>query len=224
MYLIGIGGNGTGAGKDEVKKILTQLICTDKNLKQQLNIWSLNYADRLKEEVSKMLLPMFISDLGWSSESTWLDVFNFINSSSINESTGKKCKEQFRILMQWWGTEWRRELCDSDYWIKHFNQQLDNTLLISNYTNNIVFTTDLRFPNEMSNHQAYFHGSNFQSKLVTIYVKRKDNPNGFTQHKSEGGLNPQDFDYVIENDGTLEELQEKVAQLYNHLKQNFFTF
>lgn len=52
-------------------------------------------------------------------------------------------KEQLRPLLQAWSTEWRRDLCDEDYWVKRLAEQL-NTVP----DESIVFITDVRFANE----------------------------------------------------------------------------
>lgn len=53
-------------------------------------------------------------------------------------------KEQLRPLLQVWGTEWRRNLCDENYWLRRLAEQL-NTVP----DESIVFVTDLRFANEV---------------------------------------------------------------------------
>jgi len=65
--------------------------------------------------------------------------------------------------------------------------------------------TDLRFPNELAAVKAR-HG-------ITIRVNRYNTVQtleGHPQHESETALDDAEFDYTIDNDGTIEELVEKV--------------
>jgi hypothetical protein len=63
---------------------------------------------------------------------------------NISRSTLDNNKETFRPLLQWWGTEFRRQIYGERYWIDR---------LVQNIKNNpdpyqAVIVTDVRFPNE----------------------------------------------------------------------------
>ena len=51
-------------------------------------------------------------------------------------------KEEFRPILQWWGTEFRRRMHGDDYWIKRLIEKLVNI------SEGVVVVTDIRFPNE----------------------------------------------------------------------------
>jgi len=53
-------------------------------------------------------------------------------------------KEQLRPLLQAWGTEFRRNLCDEDYWLT----QLDESIGFNAPKDSILIITDVRFENE----------------------------------------------------------------------------
>ena len=59
----------------------------------------------------------------------------------LNSNTDK---EQFRLLMQWWGTEFRRNMVDKDYWIKKVQSWIDKHPEVD-----VILIPDLRFKNEI---------------------------------------------------------------------------
>jgi hypothetical protein len=52
-------------------------------------------------------------------------------------------KDLFRPMLQWWGTEFRRQLNGNDYWIRRLEDKLS---VLPEGT--VVFVTDTRFQNE----------------------------------------------------------------------------
>jgi hypothetical protein len=115
-----------------------------------------------------------------------------------------------RSLLQWWGTEYRRN-ADPDYWVKKVAKHIaeDNP--------EIALITDVRFPNELQFCMEYGE---------TIKVERR-NPDGslyaapgVTKHASEEALAwlPNSlWSAILTNDGTLEELQEAAVQIFDRL-------
>ena len=83
--------------------------------------------------------------------------------------------------------------------VKEWDELGNDTLL--EYPNWII--TDMRFPNEME--------AVVERKGITIRVVRPGTSNG--THASETALDNAEFDYEIINDGTLEDLVEKVRQI-----------
>ena len=106
-----------------------------------------------------------------------------------------------RHLMQTLGTEWGRDLIDQDLWVNLSCQfDIDPTLR----TGNPVVMEGTRFPNEV---QAIKDRGG-----IIIQINRPGTaPDG---HRSE--ILPA-FDYQIENDGTTEELRQKVGDLISSL-------
>ena len=118
-----------------------------------------------------------------------------------------------RLLLQLLGTECGREIIHPNIWINALFADYktlgfgDGDVAVLEFPNWII--TDVRFPNEA---QAIKDRGG-----VVIRVNRYDE-NGMpyktlNNHPSEIALNDYDFDYVIENDGSIEELVEKVKQL-----------
>lgn len=121
-------------------------------------------------------------------------------------------QEKDRKFLQMVGTEWGRSK-DSDVWIK---TAIRNTPLFGN-----VFLTDLRFPNEL--YALKMNG------WITVRIKRTTQGDtrlgsGSHTHASETALDDtpdSEYDYVIENNGTLEELHGKLDELYDSCKERY---
>lgn len=112
-------------------------------------------------------------------------------------------KEKDRKFLQWVGTEWAREQ-DPDVWVR---------LAIKNIKNNYLFdpivVTDLRYINELNTLR--------ENGFMLVRVKRdttnSDFGNGSKLHPSETEMltvPDSDFDMVIDNNGTLEQLYEHI--------------
>ena len=126
-----------------------------------------------------------------------------------------------RLLLQLLGTECGRKIIHPDIWC---NALMNEYKTIENhntiYPNWVI--TDMRFPNELKA---------VKKKGITIRVNRpggaykSDLPNTATplehaergkeiyNHISETALDNAEFDYTIDNNGTIEELIEKVKNL-----------
>lgn len=109
-----------------------------------------------------------------------------------------------RRMMQTLGTEWGRTL-HPDFWLGIWVRRALHCMKWANYRH-IFIVDDVRFPNE--------------AQLIKdlggalIRVMRPDNINTST-HSSEGQVLP--YDYEIVNDGTLDELSEKVKTIAEKL-------
>lgn len=101
-----------------------------------------------------------------------------------------------RILLQKLGTECGREIIHNNIWVNSLMADYNPTL------NWIV--TDVRFPNEaqaIKNHGGYLIRVNRNTGLTS-------------EHPSETALDNYDgFDLIIDNNGSLEEYQEKIRSL-----------
>jgi hypothetical protein len=115
-----------------------------------------------------------------------------------------------RGLLQWWGTELRRNF-DADYWVNKLSKRIEKEKPA------IALINDLRFPNEMRWVK--------QSGGETIRV---DNPRvpPLTQksHYSERALaNVPDEDWtrILVNDETLEQFRDKAVDAFDTLMEFF---
>lgn len=126
-----------------------------------------------------------------------------------------------RLLLQLLGTECGRNIIHPNIWINSLMNEYKkevftekkfiplvgeiNNSSLQDYPNWII--TDVRFPNELEAVK--------EKKGISIRVNR--DRKGFTNqkllaelHPSETALNNAEFDYIIDNNGTIEELVEKV--------------
>jgi len=115
-----------------------------------------------------------------------------------------------RILLQTYGTEIFRKRVDQNWWVK----QLKNRVLQSN--SDIILITDVRFPNEI---ECFKKDIPKDFTVTTIRINRNLNREAsFNEHESENALdNYNEFDYVIDNNGTLEDLKNKVKELISRI-------
>lgn len=121
-------------------------------------------------------------------------------ADAIDDYGWDKAKVMFpeiRRLLQVFGTEVGRKMWDENFWITMASRGM--TPNIKNY----VFT-DVRFPNELKAIK--------DAGGVTIRVIR-DGVEPVNAHPSETALNDYIFDFTINNDGTVEQLQQVVLNI-----------
>lgn len=128
-------------------------------------------------------------------------------SSVINNVGWERAKDVYpevRRLQQRLGTDGAREHIDDDVWIQAlYNNNVD---LIEN---GLVAITNVRFPNELD----------FVKDFMGGYTIRVERP-GYTPangHISDTALDGYEFDVVIQNDGSLDDLEQKVIEVYESL-------
>lgn len=108
----------------------------------------------------------------------------------------ERSKEEFRPLLQWWGTEFRRKLYPGidSYWIDKVEQELSDA---KERGYQFAVITDVRFPNE----------AQYVKMVGGILINVVRDMPGHDAHSSENALNDYGhFDYVVENNGTLADL------------------
>lgn len=109
-----------------------------------------------------------------------------------------------RLFLQKLGTEAIRDGLHTNAWVN---------ALFADYTNEENWIiTDCRFPNEA---QAIKDRGG-----VVVKINRKDEETTARLHPSETALDNWEFDYVINNDGDLNQLMEKVNQMLQHFEIN----
>jgi hypothetical protein len=105
-----------------------------------------------------------------------------------------------RLFLQRLGTEAIRNGIHEQAWV--------NALFADYSDNSSWLVTDMRFPNEVASIK--------ERGGITLRINR---PNVVQlDHPSETLLDNYEFDYVIENDGTIDELIEKVRVMMEHFK------
>lgn len=100
-----------------------------------------------------------------------------------------------RLLLQLLGTEAGRRIIHPDIWVNATMTNFDA------FANRII--TDCRFPNEAD--AIKDRGG------INIRVNRLSNKESVDLHESEIALDNYAFDYVVDNNGTIEELIEKIT-------------
>jgi hypothetical protein len=115
----------------------------------------------------------------------------------IEQIEDEAIKPRLRQGLQFHG-QFKRTFCDLDYWIHRAHEQMQDE-------NTIYIITDVRHINE-----ADFVKNNGG---LLIKVQRETGSND--QHPSEIELDSyNEWDYVIDNNGTYEEYEEKVINLF----------
>lgn len=111
-------------------------------------------------------------------------------------NTSKEIYPEFRNVLQRMGTEVGRKLLGDNIWVDATLASLEDDV---NYV-----ITDARFTNEA---QAILDNGG-----VMVRVER-EGTGPVNDHPSETELDDWDFDYIIQNDGTIEELNVKIDRL-----------
>lgn len=97
-------------------------------------------------------------------------------------------KDKFRTLLQWWGTDFRRNMYGQDYWLKQWMARAVASRA------HLVIVPDVRFKNEAELLRQ------FGAKIFRVV--RYGLPDD--QHQSETELNTLEVDEVITNNDSLE--------------------
>jgi phosphomevalonate kinase len=145
---------------------------------QPKSVVRIAFADALKEEVAKAC--------GVSIE--------YIN----------RHKDNFRLILQGWGTNYRRQLFGNDYWIYKYllkAKQLPSDTFA-------VVVTDVRFLNE-------FHALNECYGKVIRVTRPTDKHED--RHPSEAEMELIKADFCIQNNGTLQSLEEQVRAILKQI-------
>ena len=106
-----------------------------------------------------------------------------------------------RILLQQIGTDLFRNQLHPNTWVN---------ASFANYLNNAWIFTDVRFPNEL---EAIKKRKGVTIRINRGLVERTGKMIQEPEHISETALDDAKFDYVIENNGTIEELIEQVKKI-----------
>lgn len=237
MSIIGISGR-IGSGKDTVGKIIEILTDSphfttdavveflDRDILDPK--WQVKkFADTIKDMVCMMLdctrkeledREFKEKELGeewWKVSSCGTGTLNdYLSSKHLISPEDTIIKITPRLLLQLLGTECGRQILHPNIWVNS---------LMSGYkfmdTNGVRYPkwiiTDLRFPNEVKSIQD--RGG------LTIRIERPARMNYFgsqiltgkpeQEHESETALDDAEFDFTINNDGSLHSLVEEVRQV-----------
>lgn len=188
MKLIGLCGKKL-SGKDTAYVQAADILRRD----HKLRVGRVAFADPLKQEVSEIT--------GFRVE--------FIEEH----------KKEFRSLLQVWGTEFRRQWNGSDYWINKMSKIVE----VAEDHFDVLFITDVRFKNEADfiRRGRDTHAGHNMGQLVRV-ERRSDSrhyPAEVDTHITENDLDDySQFDYVLNNDKTKEELNTSLTKMLQTLK------
>lgn len=117
-----------------------------------------------------------------------------------------------RTLLQQLGTDYIRREVSIDFFVKRMIEDLN---IYDKYFD-IITISDARFPNEID-------GPKKKYEVITIKINTKRINNELTEsekkHSSECSLEEyNDYQYVIDNDGTIEELKNKIEKILEEVK------
>lgn len=119
----------------------------------------------------------------------------------------KGMEDKNGTLLQFWGTEFRRKTVDWNYWVNKVKDVTDKE------PDRDYVIPDTRFKNEAQ----FIKGSGGEIwKIIRPDYNQIDRD---PSHKSEVDLDDWEFDEVIINDGTIEELYEKIDRVYQKRKK-----
>lgn len=174
--IIGISGK-KQSGKDETYKLIVKWF---KANRPTINVHRIAFADALKQEVAR--------------------------ACGVTEDYLERNKESFRLILQGWGTDFKRRLVKDSYWIEKYYRK---TLAIEN-NDDVIITPDVRFLNEYNT-----------LKGVGAYLWRVDRWDGdFIRindpHPSEQELDKATFDATLINE-TLQALEQQINNELNKI-------
>jgi hypothetical protein len=185
-----------GSGKDTLAQILID----------KYNFEKLSFASKLKDIVSILF--------SWNRK--------LLEGDTLESRKWREEKDE------WWSTKlgkditprWVLQNIGTDVFRNHFNDNIwllvvEKTLMSNLHKNYVI--TDCRFPNEIQMLKK------FGAKIINI---RRNTPNWFYQYLNEDilprGVHPSEtswiktnFDLIIENNDTLEELENKIIKFIN---------
>jgi hypothetical protein len=217
--IIGINGK-IGSGKDTIGDIIQKICITNNGPEFEVK----KFAGKLKQIASLLTgIPVEkFEDQEFKKtllSPEWGTVRpNVLNTIPVFENVQFNEMMSVRELLQKLGTEAMRDGLHTNVWV---NALFADYRLWSDgskdwYPNWII--TDMRFPNELEAVK--------EKEGITILVQRPCQECGITishshicskkdeiLHASETGLDDSEFDYYISNDGTIEDLIEKVKEI-----------
>ena len=125
-------------------------------------------------------------------------------ASLIQIQTGKKVEKNVPLL-QFVGDGLKEVFNDPALWVPEAEEKVKGAKL----QGNSVIITDLRYKEEWDMVKKH--------KIITLRLngERRGEYKGDPNHKSEVDLDDEKWDFIIENDGSLEDLEEKAKGFLN---------
>lgn len=164
----------------------------------------MSFADPLKDQTVDLINHLFVRYGGYDP--------------TMTRERLEREKGVFRPFLQWYGTDfWRKYMDDDQHWIKEF----DHTFQEQVKNGKRVVVADCRFLNEAD----YARDNDFLIvKVIRPESSRNDaaaaigGTSDHDQHASEREIDQIRPHLVIHNDGTLSDLNRKVAEVLSFIE------
>lgn len=232
IYVIGIG-NKARQGKDQSAEYICEL---------RRNVHIIHFADSLKNECINIrrthpliIQKMIDDDLEHYIEYQLLDnaatgqyknvrasqlqyLHKIFTDRHITSYDGMDSKDA--PILQFWGTDFRRNLCDGKYWIKRVNEKIQDIIELTNTDDDIyILLPDTRFKNEYSYIKTFRHGIFLRVERWTedrsMQMLSSDRA---SNHPSEIELDTVKEDYIIQATN-LDELKNKNNEFLKYFER-----
>jgi hypothetical protein len=156
-----------------------------------------DYSIKPFAEPLKRMVRQFLEDAGFTAD----EIRHYMSEGKETSLPGLWDRPTTaRHLMQTLGTEWGRELVGGGIWLKLWGSSLGEGRVV---------VDDVRFPNEAEEVKA-------RGGVVWLIERDVQSSAAVLGHKSESGLgNDYEFDSVLYNRGTIQELQNSVKWVLN---------
>lgn len=186
MKVIGLAGK-SGSGKDLIADYLGE----------RYNYRKIAVADAIRDEVSEFISMALLGETVHRPDIIPIE-FKPVWEAYRKSVWAKPTSPEMRVLLQWWGTEYRRNQ-DSNYWTERLAERIANSL------ENLVIS-DIRTPEEV----AVVREAGGE---VWFVLRPGIQSVGIPNHLTEVALEGFKFDLDILNDGTIEDLYQTVDEV-----------
>jgi len=177
--------------REDFKKLADVLDDIAKQIETKVNLFN-----DLRES---MIYPHFINEIEKTIDKLRIRDYNWYEDKT----------DITRNILQLYGTEIFRNRVNDNWWVN----QVKNRAIASN--NDVILVTDCRFPNEITG----IYDDNYE--VVAIRIERNINTQEqIASHDSETALDGwKVWDYIISNDGTLEDLKASAETIISDLTE-----
>jgi hypothetical protein len=196
--------------EDRSKQVTQDLFA--KTLKNNCEQDFSRLTDHLNATFQKLMDYIEPDILKYGNDQFIIDMFNMCKEHITTSENYYENKNPItRLLLQTYGTDIFRDRVDFNYWVI----QLINRIKESSFDYTLI--TDVRFPNEID-----VIKSEDNIDVMVIRIHRKDNnQTNLNEHESEKALdNYTEWDLVIDNNGSLDELKQAALNICNNLLNN----
>jgi deoxynucleotide monophosphate kinase-like protein len=181
---IGLAGK-SGSGKDLIADYI----------EKQYGFQKIAVADGIREEINTYLQYTLARE---AARQDFPPSFSLVLAAFKNAVWDKPTTPEIRIMLQWWGTEFRRS-SDPDYWVKKLSVRLNN--------DDCIVISDVRTPDEMRVVRAAGGEVWFVERSGVDSV-------GIEDHYTEIALVGVEFDRRIKNDATVDHLKLQIDSMF----------